>query len=553
MSARTVAVLEVALRIFVLSIICSLAAACGDASLTSNEASGGFSGAPTDSDSNGNNGSPGAGLDDSGSEFVPEVEVIDVRTVASTDDFVFVPNSAETGSTVARISGRDLSVLPIPVGLQPTDVVAFETEGGPVAVVLVEGTHTVAVIRSGDKASELVSLLPIPGEVNALTASPDGKHVLAYIDPNRPFPAGASVASLQAAALIRVGEARGADEVFELSVTRLIRDVEFVGGGDELYLVGREGINHLTLSEVTRDAFVPPLDLRLSDDVFPPTDLEIEVAQDNTFLVVRSSAYEGVSIHAIEDGALSEPAFVKLPDIPTDIDLITGDTPRVLTTVRDAGAFAIIDVVEALAATDEAPYVAEVVTVGEATAGLAQLLPDESAALLYSTVVALPTLSVFDLVDHSVRAYPLRGKIRSVSVAPSGESAVVVHEAADAPLNDFQSTNALTIFDIATGYRRPIALDGEPIDIAMVETEDNNAYVFVLLESDAARQGVVRVDLQTFRNDFVPLARAPRQMGVVAGRVFVSQEATDGRITFLDPTTLQQRTVSGYELNAGID
>jgi hypothetical protein len=39
----------------------------------------------------------------------------------------------------------------------------------------------------------------------------------------------------------------------------------------------------------------------------------------------------------------------------------------------------------------------------------------------------------------------------------------------------------------------------------------------------------------------------------VAGKIFISQEATDGRITFIDVDSGEQQTVSGYELNAGID
>jgi hypothetical protein len=65
-------------------------------------------------------------------------------------------------------------------------------------------------------------------------------------------------------------------------------------------------------------------------------------------------------------------------------------------------------------------------------------------------------------------------------------------------------------------------------------------------------RGLTRIDLSNYRTDFFKLARQPQQMGLVAGKVFVSQASSHGRITFFDVDTGEQRTVSGYELNAGI-
>jgi len=59
--------------------------------------------------------------------------------------------------------------------------------------------------------------------------------------------------------------------------------------------------------------------------------------------------------------------------------------------------------------------------------------------------------------------------------------------------------------------------------------------------------------MSSYRDDPVALARPPKEVGVVAGRVFVNQDAEEGRITFIDVETGDQRTVSGYELNARID
>ncbi len=506
-----------------------------------------------------NNGNNGTQNSTSGEPFVPEVEEFVIENVAATDSYVFVPNSSEEGTTVARIDGRDLSVTPIPVGLNPTDVVAFEhPEAGAVAVVLVEGTGSAAVIRadeSFDNPVELVRLLAVPSEVNRLAASPDGRHVLAWIDPNAQLPADSSVASLQAAALIRVGESNRDDRVFDLSVTRLIRDIEFTDDGSEAFIVGREGVNRLELASVSDNAFVPPLPLDLSADAFPPTDVEVEVSGDGSFLVVRSSAFAGVAIYGLDAEGISEPRILDLAGIPTDIDLLTAGGDRVvIATVRSESSFATIDVDAALA---DPAYVPPVTEVGGATAGLAQLTPDQERALFYSSLPLLPELAIYGFDADALRVYPLRNKIRSVAVSPDSRTAVVVHDRLDPAENDglafFQTVHGLTLVDLETGYRRPIVLQAEPVEIVMTD-ESQGAAVFVLMEaSDTQRQGIMRIDLRTYRSDFVALARPPRQIGLVAGKVFVAQEAAEGRITFFDAATLSQRTVSGYELNAGID
>ncbi len=544
------------------------ASACGS------DSNSGFSGgAPTDSV--GNNGSGPGGFADAGASvdagsdaFVPEQEEFLVRNVATTASYVFVPNSSPDSSTVAKIDGRDFSIRPIPVGQQPTQVRAATVDGmGDVAYVLCEGSSTVAIIRAdeqADRPEKLVHLLPVPDEVNALALSPDGRHLIAYIDPTKPLHNNTSVASLQTAALIRLGDTRAHDKVFELSVTRLIDEIDFTDDGSQAFIVGREGIDRLRLADVDADTFVPPLPLELSDTDFPPKDMEVEVSPDGSFLVVRSSAFSGVALYQPPSGAGAQPTlrFVQLASIPTDIDLITEQdgSPGVLATLRDSGQMAIIDVQATLSAAEGAEPAPEVVSVTDTQPGLAQLTPAGDQVLLYTSLVTTPNLGVLDLGARTVRTYPLRNQIRSVAISDDSKTAVIVHRKQDGPppsnadpLTFFQHNHGLTIFDIATGYRRPVVLQGEPADLVMTHNSEGTPLVYVMQQSsDPDFRGVTRIDLNSYRTDFFKLARQPEQIGVVAGEVFVSQNADEGRITFFDIDSGAQRTVSGYELNAGI-
>lgn len=505
-------------------------------------------------------------LNNSDEPFVPEVEEFLVRQVASTDNFVFVPNQSDESNTVARIDGRDLSVLPIQVGQNPEDVVAAQLEGvGAVAYVHCLGSQVVAVVRADAPARRGtgtgdVRLLPVPGETNALALAPDGRHAVAYIDPEREFDA-SSVASLQAMGIVRLGDEPGTDQVFSLSVTRVIRSLHFTDNG-ELFIVGREGVNRLRLADLASDALIPKLDLGLDDSLFPPTDLEIEVASDGTFMVVRSSSFSGVAIYELPEATsqVGDRRLIELDAIPTDIDLVEdGDRRELLISIRDSSQIVRVDLDDALATPVDETIDTSVFEVATKDAGLAQITPDQSKALIYSTVVSTPSINVLDFESSELVSYPLRNRIRTLAVAPDSQTAIVVHEPdpdaqnLDDPNQIFRRLNSLTLFDIATGYRRPVVLEGSPVDILVAEkSTPGQSVVYVLLGGDD-RQGVMRIDLPSFRADVVSLPSEPRSIGRVANQIFISQESEQGRLTFFDIDTGRQRTVSGYELNAEIN
>lgn len=516
-----------------------------------------------------NNGWGGAPVPEPGDEgeFIPEQEEFLVREVATSGAYVFVPNSALQSNTVAMINGRDYSIRPIAVGLEPTVVRAAAVEGvGDVAWALCEGDATVAIIRvkaGGGVDGEDVRLVRVPREVNQVALSPDGRYLFAYIDPTRAPGGQGSVTSLQAAALIRLGDGEQPDRVFELSVTQLIRRVIFTEDSAQLFVVGKEGINRIYLDEVQRDALVAPLPLDFSGSLFPPLDFDVEVSPGGEFLVARSSDFKGVALYRPPSDAQAEALrVVTLSEAPTDIDLFVSAAgkPTVLATVRESEELALVDVEAAFAAAEDAPLTPTIVEVEAVKPGLAQLTPAGDEVLLYSTLPTLPNLGIMELGTQSLRVYPLRNQIRSLAVSRDSATAVVVHRkqpgsapAGSDPMDYFQFHDGLTLVDLASGYRRALLLQGEPADVVVTQNTQDQGLVYVMQQSPRAEfQGVMRVNLKNYRTDFIRLGHQPEQMGVVAGKVFVSQASPQGRITFVDIDSGAQRTVSGYELNAGI-
>lgn len=530
--------------------VLALVIGCGDSANSleygydQNNATTNNTGGNTNTNSNGNN---------------TETERFLVREVATTDAYVFVPNADITSSTLARVDASDLSVIPLQVGQNPQDVAAKDIEGiGAVAYALCEGNSTVAIVRA-DLPSRTgaglgdVRLFKVPSEVNRLTMSPDGRYAVAWIDPERSL-VNSPIASLQVMSLIKLGDTPEEDAVYNLSVTRLIRDLEFTTNG-ELFLLGREGVNRLRLSEVTADRLVPRLDLGLDTALFPANTFEMEVDPDARFLVIRSAGAEQVVLYELPTDLSADLVArpVDLPGLSNDIDLIGGLSPQVLVTVPSAGKLAIIDVLEAL---QDPLYTASIKEVG-LPLGLAQITPDGNQVVLYSTIAGVYDVQRLGLNDDSQATWTLRDRVYAMAVSPDSRRAIAIHQAGDAKdlsAEDlFRQYDGITLIDLATGYLRPIVLQGTPTDFVMTSSGDDTLLYVLLSSAASTSRGVMRINLETFRSDFVALPKQPNQIGRVGNKIFVSQEASDGRLTFFDVVTNEVRTVSGYELNAVID
>jgi hypothetical protein len=68
-------------------------------------------------------------------------------------------------------------------------------------------------------------------------------------------------------------------------------------------------------------------------------------------------------------------------------------------------------------------------------------------------------------------------------------------------------------------------------------------------------QDLLVANLETFATSTTRLAGVPEGLGVVSSerQVFISQRHPQGRMTFIDVDDESRQTVTGYQLNAGID
>lgn len=561
----------VALRLLSVLVLCA-AVACGESGNYDEAAPGGSDREPDyGADADAGMGAPDE--DNEPAEPPPEIEEQIVERVAATDRYIFVPTGREGGDQVALIDGETFQVEPIRVGLNPQAVVAAEVEGvGAVAYVWSEGTSTVAVVRADvrdERDRPDVRVVRVPREVNQLAVAPGGRYALAYIDPELPLPAQGSAVSLQTMALIALGDAPGEDEAYQLSVTRRIASISFSDDGEFGFVVGEEGISRIEFEDIKADAFVPTLDLGASTQDFPPRDQEAAFTADASRMILRSSQLSGLGLFelAVDEQAVAAQRLLPLPGVPTDVELLEREVEgtlrrEVLFAMREQGQVGRFDLDQVLAVeSDEAAAaLVELIDVEGVEAGIARLTPDEQSLMIFSTLPTSPSVGLLDVGTGEVQTVALRNQIRTLALSPDSAIAVVVHRAQPGSAGGsasweerFRHAHGLSLWDLASGYVRPVVLEAEPQSVLMVASQTGPTWLYGMLADEGGTGfGVVRISMETFGVEVLPIPRRPAQIGVVADQIFVTQEDGQGRVTFFDIETGTQRTISGFELNAEV-
>lgn len=475
--------------------------------------------------------------------FIPEEpeEEPDINRPTASRRYVFVANRSI--DSVAKIDSETLAVTPIPVGREPT--IVRTTPEGDTAVVLNAGSDSVSVIEARPDRDDVNTVDIIPG-CNSLVVSPAGDHAVAWYD-NRVARPGDRIGGLQEVSVVRLETA----EVFDVSVGFNIRGVEFDIDGSRAFVVTDAGLNLLDLPGLTGDQASPSVTFG-DDPLVSDLDREVAITDRGAFAVLRSSSFSGLRVVDLET---QESVSIDLPGVPTDVDLL-GDETTALVALRDVGQVAILR----LAAVIEDPAAVEFVDL-DAPPGLIALADNHETAFSYTTLNEERRLTVLQLAG-TVRSevFYLEKGIRSVLTGPDSATALVVHSSAAGapvpgePIDDFvNKAEGVTLFDVASGYSKLILLDVEADEV--VFAPDGND-VFIMLADDATdTRDIVWMQTESFASQTIRMDAMPEAIGVVPGtnRIFVSQRAETGRITFIDAETGDVQHVSAFQLNAYID
>ncbi len=457
---------------------------------------------------------------------------------AQTDVFVFVANPER--DTVTRIEVRSMRVDTTPVGQDPR--IVQTTPDRARAVVFNRGDPSVSVLDAATLAQERVEVRP---NLNDLAVSPDGAWAVLWHNAARERPDDPPVDGVQSfseASFVRLSDASHQP----LAIGFDLQMVRFTPDGSRAVIVSD---STLALVDLTQE------DLRaerveLQPGVLEPAHAEeVVVAPDGSYAWVRLFGSPDLRVVDLDD---REVTLVPAGLEPTDLDL-SPDGGSTVSVSRSTHELFVFDTLRPF----DAPRVVPL-PVGS-TYGSLQFSPTGTQAVLFSNAVAEQRYASWDVATDAVVEQGLVKPVQSVGVSPDGGTLLVFHPATDGPTTPepFRGKPALTLIDLRDPtFSTPLALPAPPLAYT---TSQSGALGYLVLEDE---RSLSVLDFATHIPTPVPIASPPVYLGVLPDLApgdadeppaWVSQEYSLGRITFWDPDTESEDTLTGFELNAGIE
>jgi DNA-binding beta-propeller fold protein YncE len=478
----------------------------------------------------------------------PEVEVKrEFEAPRAGARFVYVANPGR--DTVAVIDSSSLSIKTVGVGDTPTYL--STVPGRDIALVINVGTKDLSLLRTDAAGATRVKDLHVVAGANAIAVAPDGKHAIAWYDSAQRTP---GVGSFQDLSVLTLDD--GAEASAPLTVGFKPTDVVFASDGSAAFVVNEDGISVLRFAEVKGPARAPIV--RLSGGAPGMNDpRDVSVTKDGRYAVARRQNTAEV---LLVDIAASKVTSVNLGGFVTDLDLHApggaGEKPYALAVLRNEATIVRLPVPEGFA--DSAQAVRTRLA-GE-TIGSAALSPDGKTAVLYTTADPVERLVVVDLEGaEAPRPVRLRKAVRAVALAPDGVTALVVHTKV---AGDPKATMDVEVMiDRSFGYTVVNLKDGfaklqlTDVEVGPLAVTPDGTRAFVLLSREPDVRVAQRITLGSFLVDDFVLGSPPVAIAALAkeaGKVFVSQAHPQGRISFINWTSGEVQSVTGFELNGRI-
>ena len=459
----------------------------------------------------------------------PEDESDNLRLMpAGTDAYVFVANPDR--DTVTRIAVPSLEVLTTPVGATPTAV--FTTSDYRFAVTLNEGDDTLSIIDADTMDVDSVALRP---NFNALSLSGDGQWAMAWYDPDRESSGrSGGVQSFNEVSLVHIPTRTHVP----MAVGFNPRGVRWANDGRLAVIVSDAA---LATVDLTSEVLVPELIDIADDPVDAPVAEEVELSDSGAWAFVRQFGAD--AILAVDLAARVVEA-IPVGANPTDLDL-SPDGRTLAVVSRGERKLQLFDPGNPF----QRP---QVLDLPEAY-GAILFTADAQTGILTTNASALPRFATVDLATGELTERSLVKPVASVGVNPTGDALLVFHTRTDAAGADtsspFYNKWALTLVDLGDFRQNPMVL---PAEVSAYSTSDDGQYGFFVMENQKLLE-TLRFDTLLYEERRIP--SVPVHLGVLPNTTtaWVSQQHDLGRISFFQPDTDTLDTLTGFELNAGIE
>ena len=265
-----------------------------------------------------------------------------------------------------------------------------------------------------------------------------------------------------------------------------------------------------------------------------------------TWAWVRRLGTDDLLVVDLVSGAVSE---VRVGNNPTDLDL-TADGATAVVVCRDSAELWLL---QALNPTAPARVL---VLDADLQIGQVDLAATGDLGILYSTAYLTERFTVWQIASDTLTPRALVKPIQSLALTPDGKGMIVFHTEADGADSDptFAGSSALTVVDLSTLMAAPMSLPAPPLGHSM-----GNRHSVVVFEHTPL---MVDIDHATLLHSDVLLSSDPVFTGLLpdltpedadSPRTWVSQEHDLGRISFWDPDDETLETITGFQLNGGVD
>jgi DNA-binding beta-propeller fold protein YncE len=479
---------------------------------------------------------PGSGGTGGAPIVVPPEKEVEAAFLAPVVTGKYVFSANPQSGRVAVIDAESYAVRLFNAGFGPTYLTAIPGNRG--AIVINALSHDTTLFElEGDTVTIADVTLPVHEGANAWATSPDGRFAIAWTraaDEHELDPTAGS----QTISVLDLEQMT----VKRLSVGFHPSQVVVDAASRRAFVVSDDGVSVIELSSNPQVSLLVPVS---EDPLELPAARDVSILPDGSYAVVR---IEGSSVLRVADLAREDGLVAYDLGAPiTDVDL-SRDGKLAVAAVPGLGKV----VLAPLPPTDAASF--EQVTISGEIASSVALSDDSQLALLYQNGADNSHLTLLDLrPDHerALRTVDLKGPVSAAFAAPGAQSAIVFQK----PLAGSRKVGLFS--GVPTFERRSpkiVGTDAAPSALAFAAAGD---FALVTVGGPSGNvYGVYRVRLDTLQEDFVQLASPPvlGATGIVdrAGRGFVAQTHPEGRITFIDLTTAQAHTITGFELAARI-
>jgi hypothetical protein len=552
---------------------CGAIGASADESPTSGPSNG-----SADTSGTGSGGSSSLGTNPTGSPIIadaaaivaPEKEVEKAfEAPVATGHYVWAANP-KTGR-VALINSETFQVKTVAAGEGPTYIAAIPGAGDKAIVINVLSSDATYLSQGADgKLDQKTYALSKGSTANAWAVSPDGHYAIAWTDVSR-VPKPDKKEGFQEIFII---DLTGPGSAVRQSVGFRPSSISFAADPPRAFAVTDDGISVVDLAmpntpvkrikyPLAPAAMVPPpeeadaangnggadaaspveagADVKVTPVAIAPGKADVSITPEGSFAIIRRDNSPNVDV---VDLAKETSWTLKLSGWITDLDLADTGMSAVAV-VRSASSVSVLPVPGTAQGTP-----GEIKIEGEII-GSVVIAPQGKIALLYTNAVPSSRLTVLNLDDHKYDVIDLHAPVLSVFPSPTAQHAIVIHDSQKGLLSG--KPGAFSVVPLS-GASSPVirTTDAPPMTVSLSPKGDRA----IIPARDTAQRIYLTylAHLSSGIVDRYELASPPTAAGFVGedGQAFIAQDHPEGRVTFIDPTSGQVRTITGFELGASV-